>query len=188
MMASKKWISITIILVVAFLISGWLFWKYNAYLINVMKDYGYAGIFLISLIGSSTIIFPLPVSAFVFAAPRILNLNPFLIALSAALGCTIGEFVGYALGSGSRKAVEDKWKKWIKRTEKLFQRYGGFLIIVVFAATPLPDDIVGIVSGAIKYPLKKFFIASFIGKLILNLVLAYGGYYGLDWILKYLGI
>jgi len=155
------------------------------FLIPMLESYGYLGIFLINLVGSATIILPFPAAAFVFASGAFLN--PFLVGLIAALGCTIGEFTGYALGFGGRKVIEKKWKKWIKRTEKLFEKYGGFWIIIIFAATPLPDDIVGIVGGSLKYPLKKFFLASFIGKLILNLALAYGGFYGIHWILQFFG-
>ena len=154
---------------------------------TLMRTYGYFGIFLINLISSATIIFPLPSSIIVFGAPRLFSMNPFLIGLSAALGCVIGELTGYVLGLGGRKVIEKKYKKTIKKTEKLFHKYGGFWIIILFAATPLPDDIVGIVGGTLKYPIKKFFVASFIGKLILNLALAYGGFYGIDWILQIFG-
>jgi len=152
---------------------------------SLMVTYGYFGIFLINLIASATIIFPLPSAVIVFGAPRIFFMNPLLVGISAALGCMIGEFTGYALGLGGRKVIEKKYRKWIKNTEKNFQRYGGFWIIILFAATPLPDDVVGIVGGYLKYPLKKFFVASFIGKLILNLALAYGGFYGINWVLSF---
>ncbi len=150
---------------------------------SLIRTYGYFGLFLVNLIGSSTIIFPLPSAAFVFAAGAIMN--PFLVALSSAIGCVIGEFTGYYLGRGGRRVIEKKWKKQVKKTEKLFKKYGGFWIIILFGATPLPDDVVGIVAGTFRYPVKKFVIASFIGKLILNLILAYGGFYGLNWVLKY---
>ncbi len=153
---------------------------------SLLQTYGYFGLFLINLIGSATIIFPMPSAIFVFAAGAFLN--PVLVALSSSLGCALGELTGYAVGIGGRKVIEKKWKKWIKRTEKMFCKYGGFWVIILFAATPLPDDIVGIVGGTLDYPLKKFFVASFIGKLILNLALAYGGFYGIDWILKNFGI
>jgi uncharacterized membrane protein YdjX (TVP38/TMEM64 family) len=153
---------------------------------SLIKTYGYFGLFLANLMATSTIIIPLPVAIVVFAAGAFMN--PFLVGLSSALGATLGEFTGYALGVGGRKVIEKKWKKWIKRTEKMFCKYGGFWVIILFAATPLPDDIVGIVGGTLDYPLKKFFVASFIGKLILNLALAYGGFYGIDWILKNFGI
>ena len=157
-----------------------------AKLFLTLNAYGYLGIFLISLIGSATIFLPLPSAIFVFAAGAFLN--PFLVGLLAGLGSAIGEFTGYALGLGGRKIIKKKWKKEIKKIEGLFQNYGGFLIILIFAATPLPDDITGIVAGILRYPIKKYFIASLIGKIVLNLVLAYAGFYGTKWILQYLGL
>jgi membrane protein DedA with SNARE-associated domain len=150
------------------------------FFVTLVSNYGYLGIFLVSLIGSASILLPLPSSIFVFTSGAVLN--PFLVGLSAAIGCAIGELTGFAIGTGGRKVMERKWKKQIDSTERLFQKYGGFWIILLFAATPLPDDIVGIVAGTLKYPLKKYFIASFIGKLILNMLLAYGGFYGLSWV------
>lgn len=92
---------------------------------SFLAGYGYLGIFLISLISSSTIIFPIPSAAFVFAAGAFLN--PFLVGLSAGIGAAIGELTGYVLGIGGRKTVGKKWRKQIDKVEKLFQKYGGFL-------------------------------------------------------------
>ena len=148
----------------------------------LVTTYGYLGIFLISLISYASIILPLPSSIFVFGAGAVLN--PTLVGLVAAVGSAIGEISGYVVGLGGRKVIERKWKKSIGDVEKLFQKYGGFLIIIIFGATPLPDDIVGIFAGTIKYPFKKYFIATLIGKLILNLALAYSGFYGISWVLN----
>jgi len=155
-----------------------------AQLFLILKPYGYLGIFLISLLSSATIIFPIPSAAFVFASGPILN--PFFVGLLAGLGAAIGEFTGYALGIGGRKVMRKKWKKDIKNIEKLFQKYGGFFVILFFAATPLPDDLTGVFAGIIKYPVKKFFIACLIGKVILHLILAYAGFYSTRWILDIL--
>jgi len=153
-----------------------------ANIFDVLVSYGYFGIFLISLIGSSTIIFPIPSAAFVFAAG--VFLNPLLVGLFAGSGAAIGEFTGYALGLGGRKVIKKKWKDKINKIEKLFQKYGGFVMLIVFAATPLPDDIVGLFCGISRYEIKKFFIAVLIGKIILHLILAYAGLYGISWILE----
>jgi membrane protein DedA with SNARE-associated domain len=110
-------------------------------------------------------------------------LDPFLLGLVGGLGAALGEFTGYGIGFGGRKLIEKKWKKDMNKTEKLFQKYGGFLIILLFAATPLPDDIVGILGGSLGYPAKKFFVATLIGKIILHWILAYGGFYGVNWVL-----
>jgi len=181
-MISKKWILIIIILIIIVLSIGWLILNNQDFFVSLMEKYGYFGIFLISLTEASTIIFPLPFSIIIFGAGSVLN--PLLVGLSAGLGAAIGEFTGYALGFGGRKVIEKKYKKDIEKTEKLFQKYGGFLVIVLFAATPLPDDIVGLLGGTLKYPLKKFFIAALIGKIILNLALAYAGSLGIKWVLS----
>jgi len=108
--------------------------------------------------------------------------------LFAGFGCALGELVGYGIGRGSRKIIIKKYEKSIKKYENWFgDGKVIFPIIVVFAATPLPDDIVGIVCGLFKYDVKKFLIASFIGKLIMNTALALGGYYGINLILKVFG-
>jgi uncharacterized membrane protein YdjX (TVP38/TMEM64 family) len=152
-------------------------------LFSLLKPYGYLGAFLINLIASSTIIFPLPAAAFVFGLGAVLN--PFLIGLASGLGAAIGEFTGYGLGVGSRKIIRRKWKKQIDDVEKLFARYGGFFVIFIFAATPLPDDVVGIVGGIFRYPIKKYFLAVLLGKIVLNVFLAYAGFYGIKELLSY---
>ena len=155
---------------------------------NELAGWGYIGIFLISLIGAATILLPLPSLLFVFIMGA--ELNPIFIALFASVGAAIGEFTGYALGYGGSALSEKnkKWKKEIEKTEKLFQKYGGFWVIVFVGATPLPDDVAGIVAGLLKYPPKHFFIASFIGKMILHLIVALAGFYSMSWVVGFLGI
>lgn len=152
-------------------------------LFNSLLPFGYLGIFLISLIGSSTIVLPLPAAVFVFGAGAVLN--PLLLGVIAGFGAAIGELIGYGLGFGGRKVMEKKIKEKVEKAKEIFSKYRGFFILILFAATPLPDDIVGITSGILKYEVKKFFVAVFIGKTILHLILAYGGYYGINWVLNY---
>ena len=154
---------------------------------NELAGWGYIGIFLISLIGAATIILPLPSLFFVFIMGA--ELNPILVALLASIGAAIGEFTGYALGYGGSSLSEKRrgWKKEIEKTEKMFQKYGGFWVIVFVGATPLPDDVAGIVAGLLKYPPKHFFLATFIGKFILHLIVALAGFYSMGWVLATLG-
>lgn len=152
-------------------------------LFSQLSNLGYLGIFLISLIGSSTIIFPLPAATFVFLAGIVLN--PLILGVVAGIGAALGELVGYGVGLGGGKIIEKGLKEELKKAKKMFEKYGGFLVLVLFAATPLPDDIVGIASGILKYEIKKFFSAVLIGKIILHLILSFAGYYGLNWILNY---
>jgi len=152
---------------------------------SVASEWGYLGIFLISLIGSATIIFPIPSFFVVFAFGAILN--PWLVGISAGLGASLGELTGYGVGLAGKKAIEKKHEKWLKKANEWMEKYKAFVVIFIFAATPLPDDVVGILCGAIKYDIKKFFVASLAGKLVMNIALALGGYYGLQWVLTVFG-
>jgi len=156
-------------------------------ILEKLAGWGYLGVFLAAAIGSASILLPIPFLIFVFLLAG--ELNPVLLALFAGFGSAIGEMTGYGLGYGSVALTEKrqkKWKKTLDKTEKLFQKYGGFWIIVVFAATPLPHDVVGIVSGALKYPPKRFFLATFIGKFIISLIVALAGFYSVAGIIDIL--
>lgn len=152
---------------------------------NVVGSFGYLGIFLVSFIGSASIIFPIPVFALIFSLGAILN--PWLVALSAGLGGAVGELTGYALGKGGEGVIKKRYKKLFERGKELFEHEQAFIAIVLFAATPLPDDVIGILGGMFQYDVKKFILASFIGKMIMSLGLAWGGFYGVRWVLTVFG-
>ena len=143
---------------------------------------GYLGLFLANLISTSTVIFPLPGYILIFIFGGILN--PWFVALFSALGTTLGEGVSYGLGRGGGYFFKKKQEKYFLRAKEWFDKNRGFAIIVIFAATPLPFDVVGIISGTLNYNFKKFLLATFVGKLIAALALSFGGFYSIKWILN----
>lgn len=147
--------------------------------------WGYLGIFLVNFLGSASIFFPVPAFMVVFLFGSILN--PWLVGIVAGVGCALGELTGYVIGKGGERVLKRKYKKWIKKGEEWFRRHRAFPFIVIFAATPLPDDVLGILCGMFSYDLKRFFLASLIGKIIMNLALAWGGFYGMQWVLQVFG-
>ncbi len=159
--------------------------------LHLVNTFGLLGVFLSTLIGSATIFLPLPSFAFVVIAGSFYN--PFLVGIVAGIGSAIGELTGYAVGYGAvrikykhkNRQNKVKHKNWLSLLQTWFDRKLGFLLIVVFAATPLPDDIIGIFCGAIRYDIRKFFAATLIGKLILFLALAYAGFYGMEFLSGY---
>ncbi len=147
------------------------------FLLELVKTFGYLGIFIVSVISTSTIFLPFPLYSIDFFVAG-LGLNPALTGVSAGLGSAIGEFTGYLLGAGGKYVLDrriDVSKKYKKLTG-LFHRY-GFWVILAAAALPFPFDIVGILAGAGRYDIKKFFVATFIGKTIKNLLIAYAGFF-----------
>lgn len=152
---------------------------------QLVTTLGYFGIFISSFIGSATIILPVPSFVLVFALGT--TMNPWLVAISAAAGNVLGELTGYAIGVGGGKLIETRYEKGIKKYSKYFEDKKSFFLIVLFAATPLPDDIIGVVAGIFRYNIKKFMAASFIGKFMMNCALAWAGYYGAKWVLTMFG-
>jgi len=150
---------------------------------DFVSKWGYIGIFLVSLVSSASILLPIPNFILIFTFGS--TLNPFLVALLASAGSTIGETTGYILGLGGKEILEKKYRRQLKRMKKMFEKYGSIVWIIILGASPLPDDIAGVFCGVIKYDFKKYFIATFIGKFILYLILAYSGHYSIGWVLDY---
>lgn len=144
---------------------------------------GYLGIFGISILGTATIFFIIPIDAVIFTSGG--YLNPVLAGLIAGLGSAIGELSAYYVGRAGRKIIELKGKrsKVFSKAEKMFHKY-GFWTIPIFAFSPLPMDIIGLVCGGAKYNVKKFLIGTIMGKIPRALILAIAGGYAAPWMLK----
>lgn len=154
--------------------------------VALVSAFGYLGVFLASLIGSASILLPLPSFALVIAAGS--QLDPFWVGILSGAGAAVGEMTGYGLGYGihhvrkrfRKRKVRKEGRGWTRTFNDWFHHKLGFALILVFAFTPLPDDIIGIYCGAIKYDVRKFFLAVLIGKVMLGLALAYGGLLGFE--------
>ncbi len=149
--------------------------NWQAVALSIVKKYGYFGVFIITLLTSATIFIPVPSQLYVFLLAPVLN--PVLMSLAAGLGSAIGELTGYGIGLGGEKIIIKKYPQYkdsLKAWKRKFKER-GFILLFLFAVTPLPDDIVGIVAGLLKYDVKKFLIAVFLGKTLMFLLVAYAG-------------
>ena len=145
---------------------------------------GYPAIFLVNFFGSGGLVLPLPGLA--FTAWGGFALNPPLVALVAATGETIGEVTGYMLGFSGRGLVENLplFRCLERPVTRWLLRWGG-LAVTLFAIVHNPAfDVLGIVAGGLRFPLWKFLVFVWIGKLIKALIVAYLGALGVNWILE----
>jgi len=148
--------------------------------VKKLQEYGYIGIFLISIAANATIIIPLPGVAFTTAMGAIFN--PIGVAIAAGLGASLGEISGYLTGFSGQAVIErsttyNRLTGWMRKHQNL-----AYLMIVALAFIPNPlFDLAGMASGALKLPIWKFLIACAIGKILKMLMFAYAGFYSFNW-------
>jgi membrane protein YqaA with SNARE-associated domain len=146
--------------------------------LRVLGRYGYAGVFLVSLASSATVLLPAPSLALVFASGTMLN--PLALGLVAATGETLGELVGYLAGASGSAIVKDHAR--YQQLARLTHHY-GLALILVLAVIPNPVfDLVGIAAGALRLPVGRFFLACWVGKLVKATMVALLGARSLAWL------
>jgi len=149
-----------------------------------LTQFGYLGVFLISLIGASSIIIPIPYTIIIFLIAS--KYDPVLLAIAGGAGAALGEFTGYMLGFYGQKILGEERRRKMEFMVKLFGRYGP-LAIFIFALTPLPDDLLFIPLGILRYKLIKALIPALLGKMLMVYLLAYFGRIGARVILLIFG-
>lgn len=139
--------------------------------VQELEVLGYPGIFLISLLSNATLILPVPGVLFTSAMGAVFN--PWVVALAAGTGATLGELTGYMAGFSGQGVIENR--QWYDRVTEWMKKYGGITILVLaFIPNPL-FDIAGMVAGALRLPLWKYILYSWIGKVGKMMLFAYGG-------------
>lgn len=140
--------------------------------------YGYFGVFVVSMIASSSILVPVPGWILVAALGAILN--PVLVGIISGVGATIGELTGYLLGYGGQLAVKDsglyaRMIQWMKR-------WGG---VTIFGLALIPNpffDVAGAAAGLLRYPVWKFLIYGAAGRIPKHIFFAYTGAWGMHFL------
>ena len=143
-------------------------------------------LFAISVVSSATLFLPVPGLAITTLVGSLLN--PIAVGIVAGIGQTLGEMTGYLAGySGqglvNRSKTYDRVEGWMKRNE-----FMGELVVFVLALIPNPlFDAAGMAAGALRFPVWKYLIAAGLGKVSKNIVFAYAGSLGIDWLARFFG-
>ena len=155
-----------------------------------LKSWGYAGVFLINVVGSASILLPSPAVASVFGGGALLDdllgVPAFIwVGLIAGLGEALGEFSGYAAGYGGRIVFENRPE--YERIHRWMERH-GMLSMFLLSIFPNPlFDLAGVAAGAVRMPIRRFFLAVLSGKVIKDTYLAAIGGLGVDVIVRLVG-
>jgi len=147
-------------------------------------EYGYFGSFIISIASNLILFVPIPYLIIIFALSTVLD--PWLLGLVSAIGATVGKVIIYYIGRSGRRILKDSQKKKLEFARLIMEKYGS-LAIFIMAATPVPDDILYIPLGMMRFNLIRFFTFTLMGKIVLTLLISLGGHYSIAWISFLLG-
>lgn len=135
-----------------------------------LENFGLLGILLINFFASATIFLPAPAIATVVAGGALYS--PISVAIASSFGAALGDVVGFLLGHSSKNLFYKNHHTMFKILKDTFNTFGGIIIFIV-ALVPNPFfDLVGVFAGFLHYPLLRFFILIFVGRLLRNFLLA----------------
>lgn len=149
-----------------------------------LDQVGYGAVALAALVASGGLLVPVPALATACTAATFLN--PAFIGLIAGSVGTVGELTGYFLGSTGRRAISQT-RLYIKLESWMARR--GWLVLLVLSVIPNPIfDVAGIAAGALHYPIWRFLVVVWVGKVTKFLILAYACSQGADWLTGLFGL
>ena len=147
-----------------------------------VERWGYAGLFGVSLLRAASVVLPLPGGGITFAAGGFLDSAwgipaPVLVGVVAGFAESLGEFTGYGAGMGGMQMLS---KRNIYRRIEDWMNRRAFITVFALSLTPSPlFDIAGLVAGATRVPVRVFYPAMLMGKVLRGIGVATVGFYGI---------
>jgi len=151
------------------------FYLQNRDIVDRLEEWGYLGAFLISTVFNATVILPVSVMSIVIALGATLS-NPIFVGLAAGIGAGFGEMTGYLVGRSGRgllakSSMYTRVENWVKKW--------GWIAVFLMSIFPFVFDIVGIIAGALRMPVWRFFLACWLGRTIVYTAVACGASMGM---------
>ena len=148
--------------------------------LDEFREFGYPGAFLISFLGSATVITFVPSLGVMLSFSA--WLNPFYLGLAAGAGEAIGELIVYTAGRTGHafflkdRFIEAQTAREVHGIYPRLQRWvhaKGALAVFISSAVFNPFfSLIGATAGATRFPAWKFFGAVWTGKTVKWLVVA----------------
>jgi len=99
------------------------------------------------------------------------------IVFFSALANTIGDIIDYYIGRGAEHVLsqddpelQNRWASIILKRQKVIP-----FVILIFGVSPLPESILMVPLGMVKYNIKKTFFWMFLGKILMMLAMVFLG-------------
>jgi uncharacterized membrane protein YdjX (TVP38/TMEM64 family) len=149
---------------------------------DITGAWGYPMLWFISLLRASSVILPIPGGGLTIAAGALMDPvwgipAPVMVGLIAGSAESLGEFTGYWAGINGGKLMEGRR---LYETIKRWLLKAPFPTMFVMSFAPSPVfDVAGLAAGAARIPIRIFYPAILIGKVLRGIAMGFTGYYGI---------
>ncbi len=173
---------LAVVITVALCVAVVVYWDY----VIKAQNYGYFGVFIISILAAGISFIPIPGLLVVFTLGSVLN--PIVVGIVSGLGEAIGSIGIYLAGYGGRGAIRNLNDRFYNRFSSLLRRRGWLAVFFMSAIlNPLFYPFAAI-AGLLRFGLTRFFFICWGGKAVKNVIIASLGYFGLGSVLRWIGI
>jgi len=154
--------------------------------IGQIATWGYLGCFIINVLASGTFVIPGSGPIITFTLGGVLN--PAIVGAIAGFGEAIGAAIAYFTGYSGRGFFHS-WDNPLRfKISRLLSRHGSKAVFLMASLiNPLYYPFAAFM-GMSRFRFTKFFLITWAGRTLKNMVLAYLGYLGLRSILRLLGL
>ncbi|OGN05777.1 MAG: hypothetical protein A2750_04305 [Candidatus Yanofskybacteria bacterium RIFCSPHIGHO2_01_FULL_45_42] len=177
----ENWIHLVRVVLILFVIilALWASWaiKDSDFVSGIVKQFGYAGIFLIAVVSGFNLVIPVPAISFlpIFLAS---GLNVLAVVSIIAAGMTLADFVGYLLGKAGRyMALSAFERRVINKFERFKDKlhWSPALALFLYASfVPLPNEVIVLPMAFLGYRFTHIFFPVFFGNMVFNSLYAAG--------------
>ena len=145
---------------------------------------GYPLAFFISFFGSLIAFIPIPY--FPVLSLLATKLDPLTLTILSSVGASAAKLIIFLISFWGGSKVGKERRRKMSALGILAERY-GWLAVFIAAATPIPDDLVYIPLGVVRFNPLVFLFCTFVGKLIINGLIIYGSALTLPWVFLLMG-
>ena len=164
-----------------------LFLIHHRSYVEQIAQWGYIGLFIISVISNGTfMVFPGFPIVLTFTLGGVLN--PAIVGAVAGIGEAVGAIGAYFTGYAGKGLLRDSNSGFYRRFSNIVDRHGSKAIFFVSAILSPISYPFAIFLGMFRFGFVSFFLATWAGRTVKGMALAYLGYFGLGSILRWLGV
>jgi membrane protein DedA with SNARE-associated domain len=160
--------------------------QHKSYIQEEIAGWGYFGCFFINVLTNGTFILPGFGIIITFTLGGVLN--PAIVGAVAGIGEAIGAIGAYFTGYAGRGLLRDNNSSIYLRFNNIIERHGSKAIFFVSAVLSPIFYPFAVFLGMVRFGWVRFFLATWAGRTVKSMVLAYLGYFGLRSILQWLGL